>query len=96
MHKNIPYLHIDVKSYEVQGPMNVVDKEKVAWEQKLFLELMEYWMNPYEPRNKQMGRRICRGPKGVGCGRMGGYNLELREIKKDGSVSAPYYNPRPI
>jgi hypothetical protein len=26
----------------------------------------------------------------------GGYILELREIKKDGSVSAAYYNPRPI
>ena len=26
----------------------------------------------------------------------GGYILELREIKKDGSVSAAYFNPRPI
>ena len=26
----------------------------------------------------------------------GGYVLELRDIKKDGSVSAAYYNPRPI
>jgi hypothetical protein len=26
----------------------------------------------------------------------GGYVLELSEIKKDGSVSAAYYNPRPI
>jgi len=26
----------------------------------------------------------------------GGYVLELREIKKDGSVLAAYYNPRPI
>ncbi len=26
----------------------------------------------------------------------GGYILELREIKKDGSLSAAYYNPRPI
>ncbi len=26
----------------------------------------------------------------------GGYVLELREIKKDGSISAAYYNPRPI
>ena len=26
----------------------------------------------------------------------GGYILELRDIKKDGSVSAAYYNPRPI
>jgi hypothetical protein len=26
----------------------------------------------------------------------GGYILELRDIKKDGSVSAAYYNPKPI
>ncbi|MGZ6292492.1 MAG: hypothetical protein ACXWMK_09925 [Syntrophales bacterium] len=26
----------------------------------------------------------------------GGYVLELRDIKKDGNVSATYYNPRPI
>jgi hypothetical protein len=26
----------------------------------------------------------------------GGYVLELREIRKDGSVSAAYFNPRPI
>ena len=26
----------------------------------------------------------------------GGYVLELSEIKKDGSISAAYYNPRPI
>jgi len=26
----------------------------------------------------------------------GGYVLELREIKKDGSVTAAYFNPRPI
>ena len=26
----------------------------------------------------------------------GGYILELKSIKKDGSVSAAYYNPRPI
>jgi hypothetical protein len=26
----------------------------------------------------------------------GGYILELREIKKDGSVTAAYFNPRPI
>jgi hypothetical protein len=26
----------------------------------------------------------------------GGYILELRDIKKDGSISAAYYNPRPI
>ncbi|RNC68223.1 MAG: hypothetical protein ED859_10780 [Desulfuromonadales bacterium] len=26
----------------------------------------------------------------------GGYRLELKEIKKDGSLKATYYNPRPI
>ena len=26
----------------------------------------------------------------------GGYILQLRDIKKDGSISAAYYNPRPI
>lgn len=26
----------------------------------------------------------------------GGYVLELKDIKKDGSISAAYYNPRPV